>query len=245
MQPEALSNRIERQLAEQAGINAAVEVQDGRVRLNGMVSSAEDRLAAGDIARTIAPELRLDNQLEVEGQLPASNADIYEDEPSAGIVLESVEDIRERGGDIAPDFTDQSLLTDPVAAAGPSSSWEDPVAGGDDVYFPPTDPVVTTDLEGRTEVLGGFAASSMDGQGVARSAEDGRRGDEAIADAVRRELREDATTADLRVNVAVHGRIVHLRGQVDGMEDAENAEAVASRVPGVRAVDEELDVRQM
>ncbi len=245
MQSEALADRIERQLAQQAGINAAVEVQDGRVRLNGMVSSAEDRLAAEDIARTIAPEMRLDNQLEVEGQLPADAADVYEAEPSAGIVLESVEDIRERGGDIAPDFTDQSLLTDPVSAAGPSSSWEDPVAGGDDVYFPPTDPVITTDAEARTEVLGGFAPSSMDDQRVARSAEDGRRGDEAIADAVRRELREDATTAGLRVDVEVHGRIVHLRGQVDGMEDAESAEAVAGRVPGVRSVEEELAVREV
>ena len=243
MQPEALADRIERQLAEQAGINAAVEVQDGRVRLNGMVGSAEDRLAAEDITRTIAPQLGLDNQLEVEAQVPADSADIYEDEPSPGILVDSVEDIRDRGGDIAPDFTDQPLLTDPVDAPGPNSSWEDPVADGDEVYFPPTDPVVTTDALGEVEVLGGFSASSLDDQDVPRSAEDARLGDEAIADAVRRELREDATTTNLRVDVAVHGRIVHLRGQVEGMEDAENAEAVASRVPGVRSVEEELHVR--
>jgi hypothetical protein len=41
---------------------------------------------------------------------------------------------------------------------------------------------------------------------------DGRPGDEAIADAVRRELREDATTTSLEAEVLVHAGGVHLRG---------------------------------
>lgn len=54
------------------------------------------------------------------------------------------------------------------------------------------------------------------------------------------ELREDAATTDLRVDVLVWDGVVRLRGTVPTLEDADNAEAVAARVPGVR---EELEVR--
>lgn len=42
--------------------------------------------------------------------------------------------------------------------------------------------------------------------------------------------------------VFVRNGIVHLRGQVSDLDDADNAEAVAARVPGVQEVIEELDV---
>jgi hypothetical protein len=144
--------------------------------------------------------------------------------------------------DLTPDFTDQVLQTDPVAAPGSGVSNEDPAAGGDNTYFPPTDPVVTTNRYGDTEVLGGFSATSTDSVEVARSVSDGRLGDEAIADAVRRELAEDAMTTDLQVSVSVLQGVVHLRGLVRDMDDAERAEEVAGRVPGVRDVVEELEV---
>lgn len=107
--------------------------------------------------------------------------------------------------------------------------------------FPPTDPVVTTDPHGRTEVLGGFGEDALEETEVDRSS-DGRLGDEAIADAIRRELREDAATTDLPIQVFVRQGVAHLRGRVSGLEDADNAEAVASRVPGVRDVRDELTV---
>src|SRR5258707_687831 len=77
---------------------------------------------------------------------------------------------------------------------------------------------------------------------VERSASDGPPGDEALADAVRRELAEGSATTDLTIVVAVRQGVVHLRGQVPDLDDADNAEAVAARVPGIRDVVEELDV---
>ena len=69
--------------------------------------------------------------------------------------------------------------------------------------FPPTDPVVTLDEHARVEVLGGFTPTSMTSVDVEPSAEDALPGDEALADAVRRELHEDAATTHLTVHVLV------------------------------------------
>jgi osmotically-inducible protein OsmY len=88
-------------------------------------------------------------------------------------------------------------------------------------------------------VLGGFATEA--GARPLRSS-DGTVGDEAIADAVRSALREDSSTTDLQVDVAVEGGVVRLFGTVAGLEDVDNAEAVAGRVPGVVDVVEELQV---
>lgn len=144
---------------------------------------------------------------------------------------------------VQPSLVDDPLLNDPVAASGPSSDGpDDPAADGDDVYTPPTDPVVTTDHRGNTRVLGGFQTTSMDENTPVRSS-DGTLGDEAIEDAVRAELSEDAATTDLNVDVRVRNGVVTLRGEVELLDDADNAEAVASRVEGVREVRENLDVR--
>jgi osmotically-inducible protein OsmY len=77
---------------------------------------------------------------------------------------------------------------------------------------------------------------------VVEPSSDYRAGDEALADAVRQELAEDAATADLVIHVAVRNGVVHLRGRVADLDDADNAESVAARVPGIREVVEELDV---
>ena len=66
--------------------------------------------------------------------------------------------------------------------------------------------------------------------------------DDDLARVVRRELREDALTIDLDVQVAARDGVIVLRGQVITLEDAENAEAVAARVEGVREVREELTI---
>ena len=133
--------------------------------------------------------------------------------------------------EVNPDFTDQRLET-------VSNDDFDPDI---ETVFPPTDPVVGVDERGRTEVVGGFSATSLDATGVARSS-DGRLGDEAIADAIRRELREDALTTDLEIEVLVQQGVATLRGTVTALEEAEQAEMIASNVPGVEAVREELEV---
>ena len=65
-------------------------------------------------------------------------------------------------------------------------------------------------------------------------------GDDALAETVRLAQRRDASTAGPAVPVRVRDGVVRLRGTVDRPEDAENAEAVAAGVPGVREVVEEL-----
>src|SRR5919204_2063333 len=54
-------------------------------------------------------------------------------------------------------------------------------------------------------------------------------GDEALADAVRRELAEDSATTDLNIVVAVRNGVAHLRGRVSDLDDADNPESVAGR----------------
>jgi hypothetical protein len=104
-------------------------------------------------------------------------------------------------------------------------------------YFPPTDPVIAR-TENDLEILGGFAPTSMDEQTIAASV-DGQVGDEALADAVRQGLREDAATTDLSIVVHVRDGIVYLHGRVPDLVDSDDAIEVASRVPGV---DEVIDL---
>jgi osmotically-inducible protein OsmY len=237
-----LTARLERQLAE-AGLQVTVEDTDGSILLTGVVDTAEAREAAGQIAARVAPGRRIDNQLEVETVLPTDVDDFVGDEASAELP-DSLSELTARGGEIDPDFTDQTVLRDPLAASGAVASREEDLAAtGDAVYEPPNDPVVSTGPHGEAVVLGGFGIE--DATPIERSVEDSRAGDEALADAIRQELREDAATTDLQVSVAVRRGVAHLRGRVPGPEDADNAESVAARVPGVREVVEELDVASL
>ena len=138
---------------------------------------------------------------------------------------------------LEPDFAARENDDSTLHSAGVDAEEE-----ADTSYNPPIDPVVTTDAHGNTRVLGGFSDSSMESIAVKRSS-DGALGDEAIAEAVLRELREDAATTALRIEVSVSQGSVRLRGRVEDVVDAENAEEVAARVPGVTEVVEELTVR--
>ena len=53
------------------------------------------------------------------------------------------------------------------------------------------------------------------------------------------------STTDLQIEVTVEQGVVYLRGRVEGIEDVDNAESVAGRVPGVLDVVEELDVIEL
>jgi hypothetical protein len=163
------------------------------------------------------------------------------EQPGGPLDAHTEEQLADAGGEFEPDFTDQSDLRDPSAASGANRSGaDDPAAEGDAVYTPPIDPVVKTDAHGRAEILGGFG--SEEDASVERSASDGRLGDEALADAVRRRLAEDSATTDLSIIVAVRNGIAHLRGQVTDLDDADNAENAAASVPGIREVVEELEI---
>ncbi len=133
-----------------------------------------------------------------------------------------------------PDFMDDAGTTDVMLAVEEGLT-----------YIPPIDPVVLPDdaaSEG-LEVVGGFATDSLEGpldqdQVPARM----RRNDEELVEAVTRALRADGYTTDLAIDVEVEDGVVYLRGQVGSLEDIEQAEDVAGRVPGVEDVEEELEI---
>jgi osmotically-inducible protein OsmY len=237
----AFTRRLEEQLA-RAGLQVVVEQSDGAVILSGIVDSEESRQAALDIVtQTAPPGTRIDDQLDIPDILPTGVDDYASQDPSAELA-DSEEDLLADGGELEPDFTDQPGFSDPLLAAGAESSEDEDLAESGEVYTPPIDPVVTTDAHGAAQVLGGFGLDAEEDLSVERSAEDRAPGDEALAEAILRELAEDAATTDLNIRVFVRQGVAHLRGEVPDLDDADNAEAVAARVPGVREVVEELDV---
>jgi osmotically-inducible protein OsmY len=235
-----LTEQIEHAVADRAGVSVAVEDSGGRLILRGRVDTAEARQAAEDVARTLAGDRRIDNDLEVEQVVPMEVSDFHGGDAPAAALPESVEEIRDMGAEIDPDITGREVSTSTLEMSGVDLAEE-----GESTTFPPTDPVLTSDVHGNVQVLGGFSPTSTAAVGVAPSASDAQLGDEAIAEAVVRELREDAATTALRIHVQVREGVVYLRGSVEGMEDASAAEGVASRVPGVTNVVEELRVRQV
>jgi hypothetical protein len=64
-----------------------------------------------------------------------------------------------------------------------------------------------------------------------------------LVNAIESELRHDALTAALAIEVEVWDRVVHLRGVVPGHREAQAAESVAGRVDGVGLVADDLEVR--
>jgi osmotically-inducible protein OsmY len=232
-----LTKQIERRLEDEAGILVSVEEDAGRIVLSGRVETEDLKETAAAIAGETAPEYPVQNELDVMQVMPSEVGDFELAETRTGMMEGATEDLSEDEALEPGDFTDQPSLHYPGGASGPSTSLEyDAVSEGDEAYVPPTDPVGTN-----TEVIGGLQHSSMQSIKVDRSS-DGTLGDEGIADAVRRELREDASTTDLELEVEVVEGVVHLRGKVPLLEDAENAEAVAATVPGVIEVIEETDV---
>ncbi|MGZ3677725.1 MAG: BON domain-containing protein [Ktedonobacterales bacterium] len=279
-QRDILGEQLQRRLQEHLGVHITVATTVDAVFLDGRVSTPEQRERVGQLVTELAPGKHIENNLEVEELLTATEAEPTResseviDEPNTDDLLEqealSTEEatqpddidpgklrlppdadelddptlLRDIPGDDAS-LTDQPLETNALNVANDSVYDADDSVEPDPTYFAPTDPVIdsTGDEQGNVEVLGGFEPTSMDDESVAPSAEDNRPGDEALADAVRRELREDASTTDLQIHVHVVNGVAHLRGTVPTLEDAENAEAVASEVPGVLDVDEELDVQ--
>jgi osmotically-inducible protein OsmY len=222
--------RVQQQILRGAGLNVLVEQTNGVLVLTGVVDSAEASQAAEDIAAAAAPGLRIQNDLEIETELPVDVGDFQAGEPTAELPKDLAE-LATANGELEPDFTNLPLESTPVEG----EAEEEPT-------FAPTDPVVGINQHGRAQILGGFGSDSMASIDVEPSAEDTRPGDEALAEAVDRELKEDAATTSLNIEVFVRRGIVHLRGWVPGLEDVDNAEAVAARVPGVIDVIDEIDV---
>jgi hypothetical protein len=222
---------------EQAGIWIGAVRDGGVVTLTGAVDSPANRDAALDVARMTVGRIGVTivDALEVLGFEPDS---FFEDEDAKTRpdwdteIAGAPRDPDRSEMEMDPDFTDDAGTTDPMVAAAEGMPW-----------FPPTDPVVRPrDSDEEISILNGFAATAPDDDGP-----DGRTGipDDSLSNRIVRALAQDALTSDLLVRVAVRNGIVYLHGEVPTMDDAENAEAVASRIDGVIEVRESLRVASL
>ena len=160
MAEPSIADQIARQL-EHLGVPVWVADTGEAIVLDGIVPSDESRAAAEDIAVGLAPGRRIENNLDIDTTLPVDVDRFVGDAPTADLEAGEAE-LAEGFDDLEPDFVDQPMLTDPVAAPGASSSEsEDPATELLDTYTPPSDPVVTTDERGVAEVLGGFESDDM------------------------------------------------------------------------------------
>jgi osmotically-inducible protein OsmY len=221
MQVLTVDARLELLLAERAHVDVSVEDLDGTLTVFGTVRSVETREAVTGLLARSAPGCRVLNNLLVLANGPDDLLDAEHLDADATLRLAT-----------ACNESELSSRSDPL----------DEVTSGAEPMFAPVDPVLSTDQHGRPVVLGGFSPDSMTALSVEPSAGDQLLGDEAIAEAVDRELKQDSATTNLAVHVLVRRGVVRLRGAVGGLEDVDSAEEVAARVPGVREVIEELHV---
>ena len=228
-----IQGKLEKAL-EQAGVYAAVGVDERSVTLSGEVDTEESRQAAEDIVRAIAPDREIDNGLEVQDILPVDVEGFQTEAGAADNLTVTREELDAGDSMIEPGFNDQPVTT----------AIEDVVDEQEESYFPPTDPVVEPGARDNGDIVGGFSSTALETPGPERSASDGRIGDEALEDAVRRRLIADASTTDLNIKVTARNGVVVLEGGVAGIEDAENAESVAATVPGVKDVIDQIDVEE-
>ncbi len=196
--------------------SVSCSVEEGRVLLEGQVSSDEQSQQLEAAIRVIPGVRAVSNQMAVEG-------------------FEAVVDNYIEGVDLVPDFTGDGG----AEAFGESVSEAEP-------YFPPTDPPVKPDRStDGVEMLGGFAKTADDLDAATANLPGVPRGDDELHDAVVAALRADAATTDLALDVEVRDGVVLLRGSVASLEDVDLAESVAARIPGVQEVQEELEIEGM
>lgn len=250
MRESALAARIQREVADQTGLHIVVAEMENTLVLSGRVPTDDDRRHVERVARSLAPERRIDDGLEVErvvGEGIEDTVGINADALNPGEPAQSPPDFP-LSDDYDADLHSQPLETDALDASDPDTyvtSDQVPPVEPDPTYFAPTDPVIGVGNNGQTTILGGWSPDSMADQEVPASTLDNQPGDEALVEAITRELHEDAETTQLEIEVRVDRGVAHLHGRVADLTDAENAESVASRVPGVREVIEELDVAEM
>ncbi len=233
---DAMLARLDATLSE-AGIAVGAELDGDTLVLSGEVESEENRQAALDVARALGEPrgLRVDDALSVIDVAPDSPflGDLSADTLGGGNFAYADPDANP-DAQFDPVFETEPDFTEEIGTTDSQESAEEAVP-----YFPPTDPVVRpTTGDEQLAIVGGFGATSMDD--LVGGASFDVRNDDDLAQAVHRELAEDGLTTDLLIRVSAADGVVTLRGDVPTLEDAENAEAVASRVGGVQEVREEL-----
>ncbi|MGA7672106.1 MAG: BON domain-containing protein [Nitrolancea sp.] len=231
-----------RELLDEAGIPVAVEVTSRIARLIGPVDSERLRQAAIDLASSVNGIRRVEDDMNYEVVSPDMVTEPNDDDEQFGYAdaLSLMDDV----SDEEADFAGSPGTTDQIQAVEEGET-----------YFAPIDPVVEPSRRGSNlEIIGGFQSEATDDtdeeeeeafeDSVAFDAETRviDRDDDDIQEDVLRELREDAETTTLNLDVRVVRGVVFLRGKVQSIDDAENAESVASRIPGVVSVEDRTDV---
>lgn len=195
------------ELLRSAGLTLTVSVEDGELRLEGIVTSEEERQAALDLAGWVAGVDRVVDDLELR------EFDIE----SPNVLFQSVSTLEEPEG----------ITDDPMVAASEGLSY----------FPPTDPPVRMSDDSDELEIASGFMSTALDDdEAEDTEIRDEPIGNEELIERVRRNLREDARTSQLDLYVsALYGTVV-LTGFVHDNLDSELAVAVASETPGVEEV---------
>lgn len=237
---QADTAELEHAVSQIVDVETAIEVDGDAIVVTGIIDTDEEREAILDLLGELEPGARVVDNLAMGAVMPRELGDLRLSETESAGLPGAQPDLSEDESIEPGDFTDQTILSDQGVAAGPSGTHaDDDVSEGDEVYVPPTDPASTP--EG--EFLGGFRTTAGQPDPVPQSPVVGGSPDAAIEEAVIAELREDAATTTLEVEATAMRGVVTLRGFVDDLEDAENAQAIASRVPGVVEVRDEIQLR--
>ena len=251
--PQAMSDRdreiaaeVDRLLRDEAGVYAAVRVGDGVAYLDGLVESEAQRDAATDLSLRVEGIARVQNDLEIEEFGQPGDATRPDEQIHGDISYQMLERDRQENRDPFQEPTEQDF-NEPVPLVGSDVTSSTMIAAEEGIpYVPPTDPVVRPSTDEQTiAVVGGFGTASDEefpDRLATTALGDAPPGDEDLRDEVLQALRADAATTDLVIAVTVRNGRVFLRGEVPSLDDAESAEEVAGRVPGIREVIEELSV---
>lgn len=140
----------------------------------------------------------------------------------------------------------EELLEEAEPGMPPLRATEDVMGSGAEAepFVPPVDPV-TRPTDGSSEgleITGGFAFSDMNHTIEPDDVSPEPFTDGELRRRVLQALRRDAATSDLPIAVEVINGTAYLHGRVRFLQDAEAAEEVAGRIPGIIEVREELDV---
>ena len=246
-QQSQLAAQIQDRLQRDEHMSVQASARDGTIVLSGTAGSQAARESAERIATALAGGMPIENGIEVE---TTETADInrprgyHEEQQNLSEPVVGPDTMLTDTG-VAASVLDQPLETNDTDVVDDTVADLEPPVEPDPAYFAPTDPVTGPDEHGNLTVVGGWTPTSDSEIGVNPSYEDNLPGDEALGEAVERELHEDAQTTALSLDVSVENGVVHLRGRVDGLEDAEAAQDVASRVPGVVDVVDETQVASL
>jgi hypothetical protein len=233
---------LELVIAQRAGVQAAIQVEGSELTVSGIATTQGEKQAALELIEEFAPEMSVVDDIEVLDVMPAEIDGLAMSEMESEGLTGAMPGTSDTESLEPGDFTDQETMRDPTAASGPSGTHiDDQTEDGDEVYVPATDPVRGSD----NEPIGGFQLTAMDDDREPVSRVVGGPADVGIEDAVLLELRQDAATTHLELRVSSTEGVVRLRGIVNDIEDAENAEAVAARVPGVLEVIDETEIRRV